>query len=150
MSILHQNATLHSLGSAATHPPHVKSIGWTVLDIIKMQTDTQRFLPLLERRICSAPPSEASNMVFGSALLHSEEQIMRRTIFYIFYNTYDIKWSLGCNVFQVHCSSAGGDHIWEGNGHLFCLRSDGQRENSCKQMTSHYRNRSSQRMLYLS
>ncbi len=26
------------------------------------QTDTHRFLPLLERRICSAPPSEASNI----------------------------------------------------------------------------------------
>ncbi len=64
MSILHQNATVHSLGSAATHPPRMKSIGCTVLGIIKMQTDrhTHRFLPLLERRICSAPPSEASNI----------------------------------------------------------------------------------------
>ncbi len=62
MYILHQHTTLHSLGPAATHPPRVKSIGWMVLGIIKMQTDTQRFLPLSERRICSAPPSEASNI----------------------------------------------------------------------------------------
>lgn len=38
-------------------------------------------------------------------------------------------------VFQVYCPAAGGDHIWEGNGDLFCLRSDGQRENSCKCLT---------------
>lgn len=39
------------------------------------------------------------------------------------------------DVFQVYCPAAGGDHIWEGNGDLFCLRSDGQRENSCKYLT---------------
>lgn len=38
-------------------------------------------------------------------------------------------------MFQVHCPAAGGDYIWEGNGHLFRLRSDGQRENSCKCLT---------------
>ncbi len=34
VSILQQNVTLHSIVSAATHPPSVKSIGWTVLDFI--------------------------------------------------------------------------------------------------------------------
>ncbi len=58
MSILHQNATLHRSNIPAT----CEVIGWTVLNIIKMQTDAQRFLPLLERKICSAPPSEASNI----------------------------------------------------------------------------------------
>ncbi len=70
MSILHhhQNATLHSLGAAATHPPHMKLIGWTVLDIIKMQTDTQIVLLLLERRICSAPHSEYLVLITTEAL----------------------------------------------------------------------------------
>ncbi len=71
-----------AIGSAATHPPCVKSIGWTVLDIIKMQTDrqtdAQRFLPLLEKNMSPLPPKlrifgvdyyrsfEAQKMVFGS------------------------------------------------------------------------------------
>ncbi len=61
VSILHQNATLHSLGSTATHPPCVKSIGWTVLDIIKMHTDRQIHTEI-PAFIRSAPPSEASNI----------------------------------------------------------------------------------------
>ncbi len=40
-------------------------IGWTVLDIIKMQTDAPRFLPLLERRICSAPELPPKLRIFG-------------------------------------------------------------------------------------
>ncbi len=85
VSVLHQNATLHSLGSAATHPPRVKSIGWTVLDIIKMQTDRQTHTEIpafiRENKMFSPlPPKlwifgvdyyrsfEAQKMVFGPAL----------------------------------------------------------------------------------
>ncbi len=45
------HSTLHFLGSSAIHPPSVKSMGWTVVEIIEGQmdrkTDRQRFLPLL-------------------------------------------------------------------------------------------------------
>ncbi len=34
--------TLHFLGSSAIHPPSVKSIRWTVFEIIEGQTDRQR------------------------------------------------------------------------------------------------------------
>ncbi len=104
MSILHQNATLHSLGSAATHPPRVKSIGWTILDIIKMQTDRQTFLPLLERRLCSAlfptrlqilgtdyyRSFEAQKIVFGPALVFSVR------VYLVMYFTFN-------HVFPVSC-----------------------------------------------
>ncbi len=63
MSILHQNATLHSLGSTATHPPRVKSIGWTVLDIIKMQTDRQ--IPAFNREKNMFSPLPPKLWIFG-------------------------------------------------------------------------------------
>ncbi len=57
VSILHQNATLNSLGAAATHPPRVKSIGWTVLGIIIMQTEIPAFIR--EKNMFSPlPPKE--------------------------------------------------------------------------------------------
>ncbi len=36
------NSKLHFLGSSAIHPPSVKSIGSTVVEIIEGQTDKQK------------------------------------------------------------------------------------------------------------
>ncbi len=57
VSILHQNAKQNFLGAAATHPPRVKSIGWTVLGIIIMQTEIPAFIR--EKNMFSPlPPKE--------------------------------------------------------------------------------------------
>ncbi len=63
VSILHQSATLHSLRSAETHPPRLKSIGWTVLNIIQIQTDWRTEIPAIIREEYVQPsPFEALNI----------------------------------------------------------------------------------------
>ncbi len=106
MSILHQNATLRRSNTPAMREVDWMNGSWHNKNASR-QTDAQRFLPLLERKICSGPSlrsfeysmliyteaSKLKKMLFGPAL----EIILRET------ETTD-----RLNEMQFHSLTAGG------------------------------------------
>ncbi len=76
---------------AATHPPRVKSIGWTVLDIIKMQTDAQRFLPFIRAKNMFRPLPPKLR-IFDVELYRSSKNGIR---------TSPSAYSINCNLLNV-------------------------------------------------
>ncbi len=68
MSTFHQNATLNSLGSAATHLPRVKSIGWTVPAFIR---EKNMFSPLPPKEGLLPKLRSSKNGIRTSPNLHT-------------------------------------------------------------------------------